>query len=462
MHTRDCYCATLTLLAGLFFAVAALSPISTLAQRPAETAESASSSTTRTMINASEPAPKSAHTPATTITDENGNVILEISEGGSLLAPDNGGAIPVEGEGTRMMWYPSAGAFRAGEVNGSNWDADSIGSNSVAFGFNTKATGDFGSIAMGDNTEASALSATAMGFSTVANGINSTALGKGTYALGKNATATGLETSASDPSSFAMGTHTLAGGVNAVAMGFDTEASDSNAVAAGTLSEARGANAVAMGLLVDAASPHSTTLGRCNISNPLTISNSLLVVGNGSPNSAGDSCSNRSDALELDDNGDMRIAGSLTENSDRRLKTDIDPLGEGTLQNLHEINPVRFRFKNEKTHPSGEQIGLIAQEVQNEFPELVTEQDDGMLSLSYTKFSAVLLKGMQEQQSTIEEQQAQISDLKAENEQIKERLAALEAEQSAPATAGLFGAWGVALVLGLGGLAGGVLWRRRS
>jgi cell shape-determining protein MreC len=123
---------------------------------------------------------------------------------------------------------------------------------------------------------------------------------------------------------------------------------------------------------------------------------------------------------------------------------------------------VRFNFKDERTHPPGEQIGLIAQEVQSEFPALVSEGDDGMLSLSYTKFSAVLLKGLQEQQSTIDQQEERIATLEAENDKIKERLAALEAEQSSPVAAGLMGSWGLALLLGLGGLVGGVLWRRRS
>jgi len=85
-----------------------------------------------------------------------------------------------------------------------------------------------------------------------------------------------------------------------------------------------------------------------------------------------------------------------------------------------------------------------------------------MLSLAYPKFSAVLLKGLQEQQSTIDQQEKRIATLETENKEIKERLAALEAEQSSSVAAGLMGSWGLALLLGLGGLVGGVLWRRRS
>jgi len=211
-----------------------------------------------------------------------------------------------------------------------------------------------------------------------------------------------------------------------------------------------------MGSITIAASPNSLSIGECNSSNT-SPDGSLLVAGNGSR--SGDSCGSRSDALQLDYNGNMTIAGDLTQNSDRRLKTDVEDL-EAVLGSLKNIDPVRYRFKDEQSHPAGEQLGLVAQEVQKEFPELVSEGASGMLSVSYTKFSAVLLKGLQEQQSTIEEQQAQISGLKAENEEIKERLAALEAEQGSPASAGLMRSWGLALLLGLDGLVGGVLWRR--
>jgi hypothetical protein len=70
-------------------------------------------------------------------------------------------------------------------------------------------------------------------------------------------------------------------------------------------------------------------------------------------------------------------------------------------------------------------------------------------------------KRNQDQQSTIDKQSERI-------DRLEKRLAALEAEASAaPATAGPMGssagAWGLALLLGLGGLAGGsILWRRRS
>ena len=83
-------------------------------------------------------------TPLTTIEDASGDVVLESYDDGALLAPEassGAGAIPAEGQGTRMMWYPGKSAFRAGRVTGGEWDDGNIGFRSAAFGRNTTASG---------------------------------------------------------------------------------------------------------------------------------------------------------------------------------------------------------------------------------------------------------------------------------------------------------------------------------
>jgi len=91
----------------------------------------------------------------------------------------SGTGVPVEGSGTRMMWYPKKAAFRAGSINGTQWDAANIGSYSVAIGQNARASGD-NSIAFGWN-------ATAAGSSTFAAGEDVTASGAASVALGYHA-----------------------------------------------------------------------------------------------------------------------------------------------------------------------------------------------------------------------------------------------------------------------------------
>ena len=77
--------------------------------------------------------------------------------------------LPIEGAGTRMLWYPDKAAFRAGSVTGIQWDQAYIGPYSVAMGFN--------SAAFGPASFASGYSAYAQGNSAIALGYNTNAYG---------------------------------------------------------------------------------------------------------------------------------------------------------------------------------------------------------------------------------------------------------------------------------------------
>ncbi len=58
---------------------------------------------------------------------------------GNVLFDGTTGSTPISGPGTRMMWISSKGAFRAGVVNGAEWDNANIGKYSAAFGVATTA-----------------------------------------------------------------------------------------------------------------------------------------------------------------------------------------------------------------------------------------------------------------------------------------------------------------------------------
>ena len=79
--------------------------------------------------------------------DATGNILFRTS------APLNG--LTTAGSGIRMMWVPYKGAFRAGEVQGSQWDYSSLGQYSVAFGRDNTVTGRASSIGGGDNSSIS-------------------------------------------------------------------------------------------------------------------------------------------------------------------------------------------------------------------------------------------------------------------------------------------------------------------
>ncbi len=142
------------------------------------------------------------------------------------------GTIPVNGAGTRLMWYPAKSAFRAGNVSGTQWDDANIANYSTAFGKDTRANGP-SSLAAGDGSIASGSISTALGQSTNAFGDLSTAMGSNTNAVGNRSTATGFSSTAAGENSFSMGNQTIAAGVNSLAHGFRSTAAGLNSVALG-------------------------------------------------------------------------------------------------------------------------------------------------------------------------------------------------------------------------------------
>jgi len=155
-----------------------------------------------------------------TITADAGAFEVNGFDGVVFTGAFGSGTIPIEGEGTRMMWYPRRSAIRAGSLSAvvSNyWDADSIGPASVAMGASPKARG-IGSTAFGYFPKAEANYSTAFGYYTTASGWYSTAMGAVTRASGEYSTALGYNTRATGDYSFAMGSLIEARGDYSVAI----------------------------------------------------------------------------------------------------------------------------------------------------------------------------------------------------------------------------------------------------
>ncbi|MEJ2218781.1 MAG: tail fiber domain-containing protein [Gemmatimonadota bacterium] len=276
---------------------------------------------------------------------------------------------PMSGAGTRVMWYPEKAAFRAGSVDETEWDAANVGDYSAAFGRNTKAGGPY-STAFGGATTATGAFSAAFGINSIASGDGSIAAGAGVSAIGDYSAAFGSSTSQAY-GSLVIGQYNVIAGTQTSWVSTDP----------------------------------------------------LFVAGNGL------SITQPSNALTLYKNGNMTIAGTLTQSSDARLKEDMEPL-EGTLQKVMQLTPIRYRFRPNTGRPGGEQIGLTAQQVQPLFPELVKQDGDGYLSLSYANLSAVLVKAVQEQQAEIAPLQAKIRALQERNDQLESEVATLKASQA--------------------------------
>jgi len=164
----------------------------------------------------------------------------------------SGTTLTTAGAGTRMIWYPKKAAFRAGNVDGTQWDDASIGNYSTALGMSSLASGQ-ASTAIGWYTNASGNFSVAMGSIATASGAYSTAMGRLSTASGQASTATGSFSTASGYASTATGWYSIASGYASTATGWYSIASGTASIAMGQYLTAGSAdNTIVLGKGVDA------------------------------------------------------------------------------------------------------------------------------------------------------------------------------------------------------------------
>ncbi|HCA08928.1 tail fiber domain-containing protein [Chryseobacterium sp.] len=147
--------------------------------------------------------------------------------------------------------------------------------------------------------------------------------------------------------------------------------------------------------------------------NPFTLRYQVPITGAAHVFFAGTG-SNSNELLRINGNGNATLAGSLTQNSNIRLKKDIVDNTYG-LSEISKLRTINYRFKNEQ-RGTDKKIGFIAQEIKAAMPELVSTANDEMktLSVSYPEMTVVLTKAVQELQELVKSQQKQIDELKAQ------------------------------------------------
>lgn len=91
--------------------------------------------------------------------------------------------------------------------------------------------------------------------------------------------------------------------------------------------------------------------------------------------------------------GDIFYSGSLRATSDIRKKNVVEKI-DNCLEKINKLTCIKY-IRNDIENPQVE-IGLIAQEVKEQFPELVSEDKDGYNYLDYSRLTAVLVKSIQE------------------------------------------------------------------
>ena len=101
--------------------------------------------------------------------------------------------------------------------------------------------------------------------------------------------------------------------------------------------------------------------------------------------------------------GAIRATGTITANSDISLKKNLLRI-ENALEKVEQISGYTYNLKDESdTKRYG---GVVAQEIESVFPEIVSAGNDGLKGVEYGNISALLIEA-------IKEQQTQINELKA-------------------------------------------------
>ena len=104
------------------------------------------------------------------------------------------------------------------------------------------------------------------------------------------------------------------------------------------------------------------------------------------------------------------IRGSNVSPSDARWKTNVTTL-ENALEKVINLRGVRYEW-TDSSKGIGDQLGLIAQEVETVFPEVVSTDNQGYKSVAYSKLVAPLIEA--------------VKQLQKENQELKQRIEALE------------------------------------
>ena len=104
----------------------------------------------------------------------------------------------------------------------------------------------------------------------------------------------------------------------------------------------------------------------------------------------------------------VTCSGDVTAFSDKRLKTNIENISDALLI-VDSINGVRFERTDDVT--GKKHIGVIAQEIKEVLPEVVSQDSDGYYSVAYGNIVGVLIEAIKELKRKVEDLEEQIDQL---------------------------------------------------
>jgi hypothetical protein len=332
---------------------------------------------------------------------------------------------PASGPGVRMMWYPEKAAFRVGNVNDNSWDKDNIGLFSFATGVGTKAIGTI-SFASGFDNSSLGHSSTSMGFRNTASGEHSTSMGYYNIARSNNSLVIGTYNDTSNTNRlFEIGNGTA---INARSNAL-TVLNNGN-LGIGTSNPTRPLSfASATGKKISFYAGLTGDYG-------MSVESGQLRIFSDGPTSkvsfgTDDYTNGYTELGKFEKNGAfaMSVFGSIWANStvyasDERFKQNISSI-QSPLQKLMLLNGVEYEMRKEAFPKNnflpGRQIGLLAQNVEQVFPEAVSENSDGYKGVDYARLVPLLIEAIKELSKQNTDQQGEINLLKTQlNNQIKQ------------------------------------------
>jgi hypothetical protein len=367
---------------------------------------------------------------------------LDLEGDGAIIARGSlvsGAPVPDLGSGVRMMWIPSAAAFRAGYANSDLWDSANVGQGSAAFGVFTMASGG-DSAAFGFETRASGELSAAFGYQTVASGQGSAAFGDNTIA-GNYSAAFGFQNVAGDNSGIFGASNTDTGSYNILAglrntssafytgtFGYSNNNTSFDSFVVGSYSVGGGdpLNWIATDPLFEVGngdpgpgvrSNALTVLKNGNVGIKVAAPSYLLQVGDNTLpagavarfQSSSGICDINPTTSALVCSSDMNLKqniSNLGDNSSWNFNTNITADNQTVLAKILALNPVSYNWRTE-AEGSAKHPGFIAQEVQQIFPDLVaTDPTSGLLSLNYTGLIPYTVEAIKEMNIKIDALQA--------------------------------------------------------
>jgi hypothetical protein len=323
------------------------------------------------------------------------------------------------------MWYPEKAAFRVGNVNDNSWDKDNIGLFSFATGVGTKAIGTI-SFASGFDNSSLGHSSTSMGFRNTASGEHSTSMGYYNIARSNNSLVIGTYNDTSNTNRlFEIGNGTA---INARSNAL-TVLNNGN-LGIGTSNPTRPLSfASATGKKISFYAGLTGDYG-------MSVESGQLRIFSDGPTSkvsfgTDDYTNGYTELGKFEKNGAfaMSVFGSIWANStvyasDERFKQNISSI-QSPLQKLMLLNGVEYEMRKEAFPKNnflpGRQIGLLAQNVEQVFPEAVSENSDGYKGVDYARLVPLLIEAIKELSKQNTDQQGEINLLKTQlNNQIKQ------------------------------------------